>query len=160
MNAHSIEQAFVTVLSSNRAALLRIARRYAGPHDWQDLLQEIYLQLWRSYPSYAGRAQLHTWVYRVALNTALSHCRKPKRVHQSLEQAPERGDAGMPGDPMDVLEQFLASLDPPQRSVLVLDLEGLSREQIAEVLGLSPAAIAVRMTRLRQSFERKILEKQ
>lgn len=158
MNAHPIEQEFIVVLSSNRAALVRIARRYAGQHALQDLLQEIYLQLWRSYPSYAGRAQLNTWVYRVALNTALSYCRKPRRVHQPLEQVPERGDAGTPVDPMDVLEKFLVALDPLQRSVLVLDLEVLGREQIADVLGLSPAAIAMRMTRLRQSFERTILE--
>ena len=145
-------------MSSNRAALVRLARRYDGPDDWQDLLQDIHLQLWRSFQGYAGRAQLGTWVYRVALNTAFSHCRKPRRVHQPLEQVAERGDAGVPGDPMHVLESFLAALDPLQRSVLLLDLEGLSREQIADVLGLSPNAVAVRMTRLRQSFERKILE--
>lgn len=159
MNPDPIDQAFAHVLSSNRAALMRIARRYAGPQDWQDLLQEIHLQLWRSYQGFAGRAQLATWVYRVALNTALSQCRKPRRVHQPLEQVAETGDAGVPGDPMHVLEEFLAELDPLQRSVLVLDLEGLGREQIADVLGLSPAAIAVRMTRLRQTLESKILEK-
>jgi RNA polymerase sigma-70 factor (ECF subfamily) len=70
----------------------------------------------------------------------------------------EPGDAGVPGDEMSVLEAFIGTLDPVQRGVLLLDLEGLEREQIAEVLGLSPNAVAIRMTRLRQAFEAQFLE--
>lgn len=150
--------AFAAMLRDNEAALVRLARHYAGPDDWQDLRQEMHLQLWRSFATFHGRAERSTWVYRVALNTALSHRRKPKPLHQSLDPALEPGDAGAPGDPMRVLETFLASLDPVQRGVLLLDLEGLEREQIADVLGLTPAAVAVRMTRLRQRFEAMFLE--
>ena len=57
-----------------------------------------------------------------------------------------------------MLDRFLAMLDPVQRSVLLLDLEGLPREEVAEVLGLSANAVAVRMTRLRQMFEQRFLE--
>ena len=65
----------------NNGALVRLARRYAGPDDWQDLLQDMQLQLWRSFDAFDGRAQRSTWLYRVALNTALSHVRKPRREH-------------------------------------------------------------------------------
>lgn len=150
--------AFTAMLEANAPALVRLARRYAGPEDWRDLLQEMHLQLWRGFGSFDGRSQLSTWVYRVALNTALSHVRKPLREHVPLEQVPERGDAGHPGDPMHVLDAFLATLDPVPRSVLLLDLEGMPREQVAEVLGLTPNAVAVRMTRLRQAFERFVEE--
>ena len=153
-----IEAAFTAMVNDNQAALLRLARRYAGADDWQDLLQEMQLQLWRSFRDFDGRAQLSTWVYRVALNTALSHVRKPRREHRPLDEVPEHGDAGHAVDPMSVLDDFLAMLDPVQRSVLLLDLEGLPREQVAEVLGLTPNAVAVRMTRLRQMFEQRFLE--
>jgi RNA polymerase sigma-70 factor (ECF subfamily) len=156
--SQSREHAFATLIRDNQPALVRLARHYAGTDDWQDLLQEMQLQLWRSYPNFDGRAQPGTWVYRVALNTALSHRRKPRREHQPLDHATDRGDAGAPGDPLAVLESFLATLDPIQRGVLLLDLEGLEREQIAEVLGMSPNAVAVRMTRLRQAFEAQFLE--
>lgn len=159
MTAHQREQEFVSMLRENHAALVRLARHYAGPADWQDLLQEMHLQLWRSHEGFDGRAQRTTWVYRVALNTALSHRRKPAPRHQSLEQIPERGDSGEPVDEIGVLQTFLATLDPVQRSVLLLDLEGLEREQIAEVLGLSANAVAIRMTRLRHAFEAQFLEK-
>ena len=151
-------QAFARLVRDNERALVRLARAYASPQDRADLLQEMHLQLWRSWPGFDGRAQASTWVYRVALNTALSHGRKPRREHQPFESMPERGDTGAPGDPMAVLEAFLETLDPVQRAVLLLDLEGLEREQVAEVLGLTPNAVAVRMTRLRQAFEARFVE--
>ncbi|WP_129136475.1 sigma-70 family RNA polymerase sigma factor [Luteimonas sp. YGD11-2] len=153
-----IEREFSRMLDESRPALVRLARRYAGADDWQDLLQEMCLQLWRSFGSFDGRAQQSTWVYRVALNTALSQIRRPRLLHSPLDGIAEPGDSGQPGDPLHVLDAFLAGLDPLSRSVLLLDLEGLPREQIADVLGLTPNAVAIRMTRLRQAFETRFLE--
>ena len=152
------ETAFTAMVGENRGALVRLARRYAGPDDWQDLLQEMQLQLWRSFDAFDGRSQRSTWLYRVALNTALSHVRKPRRDHRPLDEVAEHGDGEHAGDPLHVLDAFLAILDPLQRSVLLLDLEGLPREQVAEVLGLSVNAVAVRMTRLRHLFEQRFVE--
>lgn len=152
------EAAFAAMLHDNAAAMTRLARHYAGPEDWQDLRQEMHLQLWRSFATFDGRAERSTWVYRVALNTALSYRRKPRPAHEPLTPQVEPADAGAAHGELAVLEQFLATLDPVQRSVLLLDLEGLDREQIAAVLGLSPNAVAIRMTRLRQAFETQFLE--
>lgn len=149
---------FEMLLSENHAALVRLARHYADASDWQDLLQEMRLQLWRSWPSFDGRSQRSTWVYRVALNTALAHRRKPNRGHQSLDSVVERGDAGVPVDEMALLERFIATLDSIQKALLLLDLEGMQRDQIADVLGLSENAVAIRMTRLRKAFENDFME--
>ena len=148
---------FEALVRENERALARIARAYAAPQDRDDLQQEMLLQLWRSRDGYEGRARASTWVYRVALNTALSHKRKPRPVHEPLDAAPERGHAHE-GDALLALEGFLANLDPLQRAVLLLDLEGLEREQVADVLGLSANAVAIRLTRLRQAFETHIAE--
>lgn len=158
MTAPDTQQAFAVMLQQNQPALVRLARHYAAAFDWQDLLQDMHLQLWRSFDGFDGRARRSTWVYRVALNTALSHQRKPRRQHQPLDSVAERGDAGAPHDELSVLETFLATLDPIQRGVLLMDLEGLDHEQIGEVLGLSPNAVAIRMTRLRQAFEAQFME--
>lgn len=146
---------FEAMLAQSGPALARIARRYAGPHEQQDLFQDICLQLWRSFRRFNGDSQLSTWVYRVALNTAISHVRRPRREHLPLEAGPEPGCSGSAADAMGALDAFLASLEPVSRSILLLDLEGCPREQIAEVLGLTPNAVAVRMTRLRQAFEQR-----
>jgi len=156
MSPDALAVAFAELLCENRATLARLARHYADPEDRQDLLQEFHLQLWRCFANYEGRAKRSTWLYRVALNVALSHRRKPKANWVSAE-LPEIGDSGAPFDELDVLDRFLGGLDPLQKAVLLLDLEGLSREQIADVLGLTANAVAIRLTRLRQSFERDFL---
>lgn len=150
-------RAFAALVRDNEHALARIARHYAAPQERDDLLQEMLLQLWRSRDGFDGRSSASTWVYRVALNTALSHRRRPRLSHEPLDAVPERGEAHA-GDALLALERFLDALDPLQRAVLLLDLEGLSREQIADVLGLTPNAVAIRLTRLRQAFEAQLLE--
>lgn len=143
-------------LRENRASLVRIARQYAGPDDWQDLLQEISVALWRGLPSFSGRAKRSTWVYRVAVNTALQFVRRRRLPTTGLDTEPVGTlDAG---DPMSVLESFLRELDPVNRAVLLLDLEGLHRDEIGSVLGISGGAVAVRITRLKQRFTERYVE--
>lgn len=151
-----MNQALEQVIRDNRARLARIARQYAGPNDWQDLLQEITVALWKGLPGFAARSSLSTWVFRVALNTALQFVRKRRVATEELAHEPV-GSTDV-GDHMALLEAFLSGLDPVNRAVLLMDLEGLSREEIAEVLGISPGAVAVRMTRLKQRFNDEFVE--
>jgi len=143
-------------LEENRASLMRIARQYAGANDWQDLLQEISVALWKGLPSFDGRAKRSTWVYRVAINTALQFVRRRRLPTAALDIDPVGAlDAG---DPMTLLESFLRELDPVNRAVLLLDLEGLHRDQIGDILGLSGGAVAVRMTRLKERLSERFME--
>ena len=149
---------FKQVISEHQPQLLRIARHYGGPNDWQDLLQEISISLWKGLPGFEGRARLSTWIYRVAVNTALQHVRKRSIPTEPLMVEPAASTDV--DDPMALLERFLASLDPVNRAVLLLDLEGLPREEIADVLGISAGAVAVRMTRLKQRFSEQFVEEE
>jgi RNA polymerase sigma-70 factor (ECF subfamily) len=143
-------------LDDNRASLVRIAKQYAGGDDWQDLLQEMSVALWRGLPGFDGRARLSTWVYRVAINTALQFVRRRRPPNAPLDEEPVGAlDAG---DPMALLESFLGELDPVNRAVLLLDLEGLHRDQIGDVLGISGGAVAVRITRLKRRFTDRYVE--
>jgi RNA polymerase sigma-70 factor (ECF subfamily) len=147
---------FEQILQEHRDRLVRIARRYALADDWQDLYQDMAMNIWRGLAGFDGRAAVSTWIYRVAVNTALQHVRRRRAPMSELpEQLP--GATG-PGEPMEVLDAFLRSLDPINRAVLLLDLEGASRDEIAEVMGTSPGAIAVRMTRLRARFNDQFVE--
>ncbi len=149
---------FKQVISEHQPQLVRIARHYAGPNDWQDLLQEISISLWKGLPGFEGRASLSTWIYRVAVNTALQQVRKRSIPTEPLMVEPVASTDV--DDPMALLERFLASLDPVNRAVLLLDLEGLPREEIADVLGISAGAVAVRMTRLKQRFSEQFVEEE
>ena len=152
----TVDHDFDRVIDDHRDRLARIARQYAGREDWQDLLQEIAVAIWRGLPGFEGRAKLSTWIYRVAVNTALQHVRKRRPTSEALLHEPV-GALGAQ-DPMSLLDEFLAGLDPVNRAVLLLDLEGLHRNEIGEVLGLSPGAVAVRMTRLKERFSATYME--
>jgi RNA polymerase sigma-70 factor (ECF subfamily) len=151
-----VNQALENVIRDNEPRLRRIARQYAPGSECDDLLQEIRLALWQGLSSFEGRSSLSTWVFRVAVNTALQFVRKRRVATTPLVVEPT-GSTDI-DDPLALLELFLRELDEVNRAVLLLDLEGLHREEIAEVLGLSSGAVAVRMTRLRQRFNEDYVE--
>lgn len=151
-------EAFSRLIGDHGGRLRRIARVYAGRDDEdQDLYQEMLFQLWRGLPTFRGDSALGTWVYRVALNTALTWRRKASRRHQvempSLEEELHPRTSGAPGSEEAILDEFLASLNPVDRSVLILYMEGLTNPQIAEITGTSTGAIAVRIHRIKQAFK-------
>jgi RNA polymerase sigma-70 factor (ECF subfamily) len=158
------ESAFREILRTYRAAFGRIARVYAQDHDEEeDLYQEILLQIWRSLPSFRGDSAIGTWVYRVALNTGLSHRRRHQR-RGKLEvpltgEEPHPATTGSPRDESALLADFLRALEGVDRSVMLLYLEGLPHGDIAAVTGSTPGAIGVRLHRLRRHFEQRYLER-
>jgi len=151
-------EAFENLLAANSGRLQHVARCYAFGHEVEDLLQEIHLQLWRSRHSFAGKSQINTWLYRVALNTAISFKCRRRQATISMEH-PERLPANSDTDgSMHLLYEFLQSLSEVNRSVLLMYLEGLSHAEIAEVLGSKTNAVAVRLNRLKRAFENRYVE--
>lgn len=150
---------FLELVRSQSPRLARLAASYARGPERSDLLQEMWLQIWRSLPAYRGEAALATWAYRIALNTAFSHLRREirRREADAAHAAPPEARGASHADERRVLDDFLASLGDVDRSVLLLYLEGLSHEQMAEVLGRSPGAVAVRISRLKNAFKRRYL---
>ena len=152
------------LLRDNLGRLRRIARSYAASGEHEDLLQDMLMQIWRSLPAFDGRAQVSTWVYRIALNTALGSLRKryarpathAMAHEQLLPLAPS--SVGDPGDPHELLDRFLAQLPPMDRAVLMLSLDDLSYAGIAEVTGLNVNAVGIRLNRIKKRFNDDYVE--
>jgi RNA polymerase sigma-70 factor (ECF subfamily) len=146
------------------AALQRIARAYeADPERRRDLLQEMHVTLWKSMNSFDGRCSMRTWVYRVASNVAASHVARERRDRlqlvtlETIEHLPDGGDVGERIEEEAALSRLYAlihRLKAPDRQVMTLYLEGLSAESIGEVTGLTPGAIATRISRLKTLLTR------
>lgn len=154
------EETLLAMLRTHGPALRRIARGYAGPAgEEEDLYQEILLQVWRGLPSFRGDAAPGTWLYRVALNTALSWRRRDARrpPHHAGTTDPPAGPGGARSEAA-ILEEFLANLRPVDRSVLLCYMEGLSYQDVADVTGLSAANVGVRLHRMKQVFTRRYVE--
>src|SRR4051812_41406610 len=139
-------------------ALVRLARTYEqDPDQRRDLLQDVYLALWRSFAGYAGQCSLRTWVYRVAHNTAISaRLRRRKACLVSLE---ELADIPAPDDPEDAvgnarvlerLQTLIRRLAPPDDQVMLLYLEDQDSASIAEITGLSAGAVTTRIHRVKR----------
>src|SRR5262249_1534676 len=118
----------------------------------------IALQVWQSLDQFTGRSSLDTWAYRIALNTALAWRRKAatraKKLTQTTADVAELpDDRGTEADLMRLLDRFLASLSDSDRAVLLLQLDGLSHAEAAEVVGISEGAYRTRLHRVRRRFE-------
>lgn len=160
MPANDRQTRFRELLERSHARWAGVARAYAGPHDREDLLQEIALQVWRSLEKFEQRSSLDTWAYRVALNTALAWRRKADTRARKLAPAADdvaelTGDRGSEGDVTRALDQFLATLSDADRAVMLLHLDGLSNTEAAEVIGVSEGAFRTRLHRIRRRFEEK-----
>lgn len=146
------QERFNEVLAENRQRFGKIARFYADDAA-EDLLQEILLQVWRSLPGYRGDAKLSTWCYRVAVNTALGYRRKQaKRKEQSAGESMESEpstDSLNEACVRSSLQRFLVELNDVDQSVVLMHLDRLSPEEIAEVLGNTVGAIQTRLSRIR-----------
>ncbi len=153
---------FDALVREYEPAVARIAARYARrAADIKDLAQEIWLNVWNSLERFAGRSSVSTWIYRIAINTAISFYRR--RTHREIPPKPdsENTEASTAGEPLceaRLLQEFLDSLNPTNRAVLLLFLEGLEPAQIAEIIGSKPGSVATRLTRLRQQFEQDFVE--
>jgi RNA polymerase sigma-70 factor (ECF subfamily) len=146
-------------MDANQVRLRAISRTWA-PRAWEDLYQEIALQLWRSLDRFEGRARLETWVYRVALNTAIDFVRRDRRreAREVHTDAPEIPVQPRTPDPLAILQEFAASLGDIDRALLVMYVDGVAQRDIGEVVGLSEGAVGVRIHRLKTAFRKAYVE--
>ena len=141
-------------------ALQRLARAYEPDADRRlDLLQEIHVALWRSFASFDGACSLRTWVYRVAHNVAVSQViRRKSKAHtlvglDELEAMPAAVDHEQMLDDRRALDRMMAlvqQLDPLDRQLTLLYLEGLDAASIGEIIGISAGNVATKVHRVKK----------
>lgn len=160
-SASQHEDRFLKLIGDNRPKLLKICRVYAwGRADQDDLYQEMLFQIWRALPGLREDAHAGTWLYRVALNTAISFVRKDisrrsrivsdinQTVHEVADAAPHR-DADTE-EKLSQLFQAIAQLNETEKAIITLFLEDLSYEQMATVLGVTENHVGVMLHRAKK----------
>ena len=159
------EDTLLALLKDHDGALRGIAIAYAGADgEEEDLYQEVLMQIWRSLPTFRGNSEAGTWLYRVALNTALMWRRKATRrasrraTSEPLAHGVPAASQGSQRSQAAMLTDFLSMLGVPDRAVLLLYMEGLSYDAIADVTGLSVDAVRMRLHRMKQTFTERFVE--
>jgi RNA polymerase sigma-70 factor, ECF subfamily len=168
--------AFVVLVARWGDRLYRLALRMSrNPSDAEEIVQETFLRAHKAIRWFQGESRFGTWLYRIAINEALMRRRAAKRRPiESLEELiPRHGDIGVEGDRAaegaDVLadrravsvrvREALEQLDEPHRAALVLrDLEELTAEEAAEILGVSPEAVRQRAHRARLKLREQLAD--
>lgn len=158
------ERRFETLLHEHRRIVMHIARAYAfGADDRRDLAQEIAMQAWRAFRSYDAARPFSTWLYRVALNTGLSHARRHVRDAGRTQPLDDELLATLPADSpaerdprVALLHACIAELDPLDRALMLLWLEDCAYAEIADVLGLSATNVATKLNRLKARLARRM----
>ncbi len=155
---------FEQLLSKHSGILYKVANTYCRQLvDRPDLIQEMIIQIWRSLPSYDGRASYATWMYRIAINVAISFYRKKKRHYEHLVPlesldldliALDEIDANVSED-IAILNRLIKELDELSRALLLLYLDGYDHKEIASVLGISASNVATKIARLKQTLQNK-----
>jgi RNA polymerase sigma-70 factor (ECF subfamily) len=165
MTTPNLQETFQDRIEQHKKILYKVCNAYCRDRDSrEDLAQEILFQLWRSFGKFDGRCQFSTWMYRIALNVAISFYRRESTrtrhvfsdEQRLLEAAvePERQP-----EEVRLLYEFIAELDPLGRALILLYLDGNNYQEIAEIAGISETNVATKISRLKSRMKQEFATK-
>jgi RNA polymerase sigma factor (sigma-70 family) len=161
MSAGTSQDKFLALLEEHRKILYKVASSYCrNPEDRRDLIQEIVAQLWRSFDRFDDRLRFSTWMYRIAMNVAISFYRSQSRRTRGAVPMEESGldliaaESEEVSDDVRLLHQFIGQLDELNRALIILYLDGNSYDTIAEILGISTTNVATKISRIKERLRR------
>lgn len=163
MTPRTEQDRFLALLEEHRKILYKVANGYCRvPEDRQDLIQEIVVQLWLSFGRFDEKYRFSTWMYRIALNVAISFYRSESRRRRDTVPIDESRLEILAAEPMpeavsdDIrrLHQFISQLDELNRALIILYLDGNSYDTIAEILGITTTNVATKISRIKQKLRR------
>lgn len=154
---------FDALIEQHKGIIYKISNAYCkDTDDRKDLVQEIVIQLWRSFHTFNNSVKVTTWIYRVALNVAISFYRKDSKrknattilSDQLIEIIPDE-ESNEKEEQFNQLQQFIAELKELDRALMLLYLEEKSQKEIAEILGLSESNVSTKVDRIKQQLKKK-----
>jgi RNA polymerase sigma-70 factor, ECF subfamily len=158
--SQSPEQSFIALIKEHQGLIHKVCILYETDRDARnDLFQEIVLQLWKSIHTFRGDSKITTWMYRIALNTAISGLRKRKRS-LTTEELEERHfnimDYGTDDHEENIqkLHQCIRQLSEIERGMIMMALDEVPYEEIAETIGITQNNVRVRMNRIREKLRK------
>ncbi len=157
---------FVNIIKLHKKLIFKVCNSYCKNfEDRKDLVQEVIIRLWQSFEKYNDKYKLSTWIYRIALNTSISHYRYNRRrkeniipMHESLLEIAEGNDEEKLDGPIKQLHEIVNKMNEMNRALMILYLDNNSYKDIADILGISETNVATKISRikiqLKQNFEK------
>ena len=158
-----MEKKFIELVNDYRALIFKVCNLYCrDPESCRDLFQEVVLQLWKSYASFRKESADSTWIYKVALNTAISNLRKenrsPHKKPLDLEELeiPDLSTATDENESRMLLHLAIDRLSEIEKAIIMLYLDEKSYDEISEIIGISTSNVGVRLNRIKNKLNKTI----
>ena len=156
-----MEREFLQIIKKNQGIIHKVCNIYCDDQeDRNDLFQEIVAQLWKSFPSFREESKFSTWMYRVALNTAITTFKKTKRrpdqnrlTYENFQLKDENYDIETEEE-IKNLHRAIAQLTGVEKSIVLLFLENKKYEEIAEITGITQNYVRVKMNRIKKKLKK------
>jgi RNA polymerase sigma factor (sigma-70 family) len=157
-----IKEHFTKVIKANEGLIYKITTLYTDEkQDRKDLYQEIVYQLWKSFGSFQEQSKLSTWMYRVALNTAIFHFKQYKKRPETIpfelemDRLTDESDKAEE-DRIKLLYEQIQQLNLLEKGIILLFLEGKPHEEIAEIVGISTSYVGTKISRIKEKLKSQI----
>lgn len=154
------ENDFIGTIELHRGIIFKVCKMYCPQEeDCNDLYQDIVAQLWKAWGGFRGDAKISTWIYRIALNTAISGFRKQKRnpltnsvdaMEANMAQEDERAKQ----EDLELLHMAIGMLSDVEKAMIMLYLDDVSYEDIASIMGITQNNVRVKMLRIREKLKK------
>ncbi|MEP7163128.1 MAG: sigma-70 family RNA polymerase sigma factor [Ferruginibacter sp.] len=163
MSTEPGKEAFITLIKENRGIIFKICNSYCpNINNREDLAQEIIFQLWKSFGSFNAEYKFSTWMYRIALNVAITFYRKESRASKTItlrETLPDIEDklhgTHETAENINLLQQFINELKELDKALMILYLEEKNHKEIAEILGITETNVATKLSRIKDKLKQK-----
>ena len=164
MSNRNLKKEFVLLIEKHQGIIYKVSRMYCDKDECrQDLFQDILVQLWQSYSSFNQKSKFSTWMYRVALNTAIAQFRKDKKnnedttpdipVHIVEEESYKEKE-----DRRELVQNAIRRLNKAEKAIIILYMDDYSYEEISEIAGISMSNVGVKISRIKIKLQKILKE--
>ncbi|AEL23903.1 RNA polymerase sigma factor [Cyclobacterium marinum] len=152
-----MEREFLNIVEANQGIIFKVCKLYRNSkEDQEDLFQEIVLQLWRAFPKFRKESKVSTWMYRIALNTAIAMFRKHKIEIEFNEYTPKEIYSNQESEQSENEERLfdaIRTLNQTERAIIALFLEGFNYKEIGEITGITENYVGVKINRIKEKLK-------
>lgn len=166
MTEDKIKEQFLDILERNIGIIIRISRVYTKvEQDKEDLINDITLELWKSFKSFKGNSKISTWIYRVALNTSMNYKRKKRNdtlfssINDFKTETSEWLNEQDNSEQSEILYRCIDDLNELNKAIILLYLDGNSHDDISEITGISKTNVGTRIGRIKEQIRNLVIKK-
>lgn len=164
MSNINLKEEFVSQIEKHQGIIYKVSRMYCDKEECrQDLFQDILVQLWQSFPAFNKQSKFSTWMYRVALNTAIAQFRKDKKNNEdTMPEMPaniiEEESYKEKEDRKELVQRAINKLSKAEKAIIILYMDDYTYEEISEIAGITMSNVGVKISRIKTKLQKILKE--